>query len=132
MNLYVSMCPRAVSAGPRSRNFSSRDGSVSPPCRWIRGLVCNSTQPLPWPRLSSWFLWLKMFSLWSSSGLVFAEPVGLGSFTLTGSTARPFCARQEPSERESSSCMTPPGSLGSWPESEGGQQWGELYLRLSS
>lgn len=88
---YVSgMWPRGVSAGPRSRYFSSREGSVVLPCRWINGLVCNSTQPLPRPRLSSWFLRLKMFILLSSSGLAFSEPVGLGSLRLTGSTARPF------------------------------------------
>lgn len=130
---YVSgMCPRGVSAGPRSRYFSSRDGSVVLPCRWISGLVCNSTQPLPRARLSSWFLRLKMFILLSSSGLAFSEPVGLGSLRLTGSTTRPFWARQESSEREeSSSCTTMLGSLqgslqgfllGSWPEKEGGHQ----------
>ncbi|TNN87616.1 hypothetical protein EYF80_001963 [Liparis tanakae] len=74
--LYVSdMCPRGVSAGPRSRYFSSSDGSVAPLCRWISGLVCNSTQPLPRPRLSSWFLRLKMFIRLSSSGLAFSEPL---------------------------------------------------------
>lgn len=126
---YVSgMCPRGVSAGPRSRYFSSRDGSVVLPCRWISGLVCNSTQPLPRPRLSSWFLRLKMFILLSSSGLAFSEPVGLGSLRLTGSTTRPFWARQESSEREdNSSCTTMLGSLqGSWPEKVGGQQRWEL------
>lgn len=126
---YVSgMRPRGVSAGPKSRYFSSRDRSVVLPCRWISGLVCSSTQPLPRPRLSSWFLRLNKFILFSSSGLDFSEPVGLGSLRLTGSTARPFSARQESSEREqSSSCTTMLGSLqASWPAKEGGQQRWEL------
>lgn len=126
---YVSdMFPRGVSAGPRSRYFSSRDGSVVLPCKWISGLVCNSTQPFPRPLLSSWFLRLKMFILWSSSGLAFSEPVGLGNLRLTGSTAKPFWARQESSDREeSSSWTTMLGSLqGSRPEKEAGQQRWEL------
>lgn len=122
--VYVSgEGPRGRSAGPSSRRFSSRDGSVLP-CRWISGLVCSSTQPRPRPRLSSWFLRLKMFILWSNSGLGFSEPVGLGKFRLTGSTARPFWARHESSDREeSSSCTTTLGSLrASWPDKEAGQQ----------
>lgn len=127
---YVSgMCPRGEWAEPSSRYFSSRDGSVELPCcRWISGFVCSRTHPLPRPRLSSWFLRLKMFILLSSSGLAFSEPVGLGSLRLTGSTGRPFWARQESSDsEESSSCTTTLGSLqGSRPEKEGGQQWWEL------
>lgn len=128
---YVSdMWPRDLSAGPRSRCFSSRDCSVLPLCRWISGLVCNNIQLLPRIPLSSWFLRLKIFILLSSSGLVVSEPAGLGSLRLTGSTARPFWARQESSDREeSSSCTTMLGSLrGFGPEREGGQWW-ELRLR---
>lgn len=116
--------PRGVLEGPRSRCFSSMDGSVLPPCRWMSGLVCKSTQLLARAPRSSGFLQLKMLILWAGSGLPSPEPAGLGCLRLTGSTARPFWARQASSEREdSSSCTTALASLqGLGPEREAGQQ----------